>query len=33
MQPPACSRKDACCYQRHRQLERAIADIQTRLRH
>lgn len=33
MQPPACSRKDACCYLNHRQLERAIAEIQTRLRH
>jgi serine/threonine-protein kinase len=33
MQPPACSRKDACCFLKHRQLERAIAEIQTRLRH
>ena len=33
MQPPACSRKDACCFLKHRQLELAIAEIQTRLRH
>jgi serine/threonine-protein kinase len=33
MQPPGCSRKDACCFPKHRELERAIAEIQTRLRH
>ncbi|MEP7123274.1 MAG: serine/threonine-protein kinase [Byssovorax sp.] len=33
LQPPACSRKDACCFLKHRELERAIAEIQMRLRH
>ncbi len=33
MQPPACSRKDACCLPKHRELERAVAEIQARLRH
>jgi eukaryotic-like serine/threonine-protein kinase len=32
MQPPSCSRKDACCLGKHRALEHAIADIQARLR-
>jgi hypothetical protein len=33
MQPPTCSRKDACCLTKHRELERAVAEIQARLRH
>jgi serine/threonine-protein kinase len=33
MQPPACPREGVCCFPRHRELERAIAEIQTRLRH
>jgi eukaryotic-like serine/threonine-protein kinase len=32
MQPPACTRRDACCLEKHRELERAIAEIQARLR-
>lgn len=33
MQSPTCTRKDACCLEKNRQLELAIADIQARLRH
>jgi serine/threonine-protein kinase len=33
MQPPACPREGVCCFPRHRELERAVAEIQTRLRH
>jgi serine/threonine-protein kinase len=33
MQPPLCSRKDACCLPKHRELEHAVAEIQARLRH
>jgi serine/threonine-protein kinase len=33
MSPPACSSRDACCYEKHRELPRAIAEIQARLRH
>jgi len=33
MQPPSCTRKDACCLENHRGLQRAIAEIQARLRH
>ena len=32
MQPPACSHKDACCFPKHRELERAVAEIQARIR-
>jgi eukaryotic-like serine/threonine-protein kinase len=32
MQPPLCSRKDACCFVKNRELERAVAAIQARLR-
>ncbi|HVY49854.1 MAG TPA: hypothetical protein VHB21_28360, partial [Minicystis sp.] len=32
MQAPNCTGKDACCLHKHRELERAIADIQARLR-
>src|SRR6185295_6238189 len=31
IQPPGCTR--ACCFDKNRQLELAIADIQSRLRH
>ncbi len=33
MQPPTCTRKDACCLPKHRELEHAVAEIQARLRH
>lgn len=33
MQAPACTRKDPCCFDKNRQLELTIADIQARLRH
>src|SRR6185437_11797009 len=32
MAPPACPRKDACCFPKLRDLERAIAEIQERIR-
>jgi serine/threonine-protein kinase len=32
MQPPACPRKDTCCFPKHRELERAVAEIQARIR-
>jgi hypothetical protein len=31
--PPGCTRRDPCCFDKNRQLEIAIADIQARLRH
>ncbi len=33
MTPPRCSRKDTCCPSKDRDLERAIAEIQNRMRH
>jgi eukaryotic-like serine/threonine-protein kinase len=33
MQAPACTKKDACCFEKNHQLELTIADIQARLRH
>jgi eukaryotic-like serine/threonine-protein kinase len=32
MQAPACTKKDACCFEKNHQLELTIADIQARLR-
>jgi serine/threonine-protein kinase len=31
--PPGCTKRDPCCFEKNRQLDLAIADIQSRLRH